>query len=211
MLGHDWQPLQPIDVTRDGQTISVRFHVPVPPLAWDEAFGAPHQFVHAAWKNGRGFEVEDGHGEVTITDVAIDGDTIRIGIDRLPDTTGAPLVVRYAMTQDATQLAGGLVSGRFGQLHDSDPLVGVDAGRDRLQRHQRFDDGHAGDGGRVHAADRARHGRRRRRGAGLAANTAVVGSNAEQRDRCRSRGRARPGPRACAFDRTSGTTRSRSS
>ena len=32
------------------------------------------------------------------------------------------------MTQDATQLAGGLVSGRFGQLHDSDPLVGVDAG-----------------------------------------------------------------------------------
>ena len=65
---------------------------------------------------------------MTITDVAIDGDTIRIGLDRLPDTTAAPLVVRYAMTQDATQLAGGLVSGRFGQLHDSDPLVGVDAG-----------------------------------------------------------------------------------
>ena len=126
MLGHDWQPLQPVDVTRDGQTISVRFHVPNPPLAWDEAFGAPHQFVHAAWKNGRGFEVEDSQGEVTITDAVIDGDTIRIGIDWLPDTTGAPLVVRYAMTQDATTLAGGLVSGRFGQLHDSDPLVGVD-------------------------------------------------------------------------------------
>jgi hypothetical protein len=31
------------------------------------------------------------------------------------------------MTQDATQLAGGLASGRFGQLHDSDPLIGVDA------------------------------------------------------------------------------------
>src|SRR6185503_5955895 len=56
-----------------------------------------------------------------------DGDTIRLGIDRLPDTTTAPLVVRYAMTQDATQLAGGLVSGRLGQLHDADPLVGVDA------------------------------------------------------------------------------------
>jgi hypothetical protein len=127
MLGHDWQPLQPVDVTRDGMTISVRFHVPNPPLAWDEAFGAPHQFVHAAWKNGRGFEVEDSQGEVTITDAVIDGDTIRIGIDRLPDTTSAPLVVRYAMTQDATTLAGGLASGRFGQLHDSDPLVGVDA------------------------------------------------------------------------------------
>jgi hypothetical protein len=127
MLGHDWQPLQPIDVSQDGQTISVRFHVPVPPLAWDETFGAPHQFVHAEWKNGRGFEVQDGIGEMTITDVAIDGDTIRIGLDRLPDTSAGPLVVRYAMTQDATQLAGGLVSGRLGQLHDSDPLVGVDA------------------------------------------------------------------------------------
>jgi hypothetical protein len=65
--------LQPIDVTRDGQTLSVRFHVPFPPLAWDEAFGAPHQVMHAAWKNGRGFEVEDGQGEVTITEVTIDG------------------------------------------------------------------------------------------------------------------------------------------
>jgi hypothetical protein len=127
MLGHDWQPLQPDSVARDGRTISVRFHVPNPPLAWDEAFGAPHQLVHDAWKNGRGFEVEDAQGEVTITDTVIDGDTIRIGIDRLPDTTTAPLVVRYAMTQDAAALAGGLASGRFGQLHDSDPLVGVDA------------------------------------------------------------------------------------
>jgi hypothetical protein len=127
ILRHEsWQPLQPADITREGQTISVRFHVPNPPLAWDEAFGAPHQVVHAAWKNGRGFEVEDSAGEVTITDAVIDGDTVRIGIDRLPDATPAPLVVRYAMTQDATQRAGGLVSGRFGQLHDSDPLVGVD-------------------------------------------------------------------------------------
>ena len=125
--GNDWQPLQPMAVTRDGQTISVRFHVPVPPLAWDESFGAPHQFVHAEWKNGRGFEVQDGIGEMTITDATIDGDTVRLGVDRAPDTTAGPLVVRYAMTQDATQLAGGLVSGRFGQLHDADPLVGADA------------------------------------------------------------------------------------
>jgi len=128
ILGHDWQPLQPIAVTREGQTISVRFHVPNPPLAWDEAFGAPHQFVHAEWKNGRGFEVQDGVGEVPITGATIDGDTIRLEVDRPVDTTAGPLVVRYAMTQDATALAGGLVSGRFGQLHDSDPLVGVDAG-----------------------------------------------------------------------------------
>jgi hypothetical protein len=59
VLGHDWQPLQPVTVARDGQTIDVRFHVPNPPLAWDEVFGAPHQSIHAAWKNGRGFEIED--------------------------------------------------------------------------------------------------------------------------------------------------------
>ena len=126
MRGNDWQPLQPIDVTRDGQTMSVRFHVPFPPLAWDEAFGAPHQVMHAAWKNGRGFEVEDGQGEVTISEVTIDGDTVRLGA-RSAARHVAPLVVRYAMTQDATQRAGGQVGGRFGQLHDSDPLVGVDA------------------------------------------------------------------------------------
>lgn len=127
--GNDWQPLQPIEVTRDGLTINVKFHVPVPPMAWDETFGAPHHFIHSAWANGRGFEVEDSTGEMTITDATIDGDTVHLGLLAPPVTTAtAPLTVRYAMTQDATQLAGGLVSGRFGQLHDSDPLVGVDAG-----------------------------------------------------------------------------------
>jgi hypothetical protein len=127
--GKDWQPLQPIAVTRDGLTINIQFHVPFPPMAWDEVFGAPHQFVHAAWMNGRGFEVEDSTGEVTIASVAIDGDTVHLVLAAAPVTTAtAPLTVRYAMTQDATQLAEGLVSGRFGQLHDSDPMVGVDAG-----------------------------------------------------------------------------------
>jgi hypothetical protein len=126
--GNPWQPLQPIEATLDGQMINVRFHVPSPPMAWQETFSAPHQFMHSAWMNGRGFEVEDSQGEMTITSAVIDGDIVRLGLDRAPDTSAAPLVLRYAMTQDATALAGGLVSGRFGQLHDSDPLVGVDAG-----------------------------------------------------------------------------------
>jgi hypothetical protein len=127
--GNAWQPLQPINVSRDGLTVNVQFHVPNPPMAWDENFGSPHQFVHSAWMNGRGFEIEDSTGEMTITSVTIDGDTVRLGLDVAPVTNATtPLIVRYAMTQDATQLAEGLVSGRFGQLHDSDPLVGVDAG-----------------------------------------------------------------------------------
>jgi hypothetical protein len=125
--GGDWQPLQPIEVTRDGLMINIRFHVPYPPMAWDDAFGSPHQFLHSAWMNGRGFEIEDSTGEMTIVGVAIDGDTIHLMLDVPPVTTDTvPLTLRYAMTQDATQLAEGLVSGRFGQLHDSDPLVGVD-------------------------------------------------------------------------------------
>ena len=211
MLGHDWQPLQPVDVTRDGQTISVRFHVPNPPLAWDEAFGAPHQFVHAAWKNGRGFEVEDSQGEVTITEAVIDGDTIRIGIDRLPDTTSAPLVVRYATTQDATQLAG---RPRQRPLRPA-PRFGSAGrrrrGRVRLHRDDRFDGRHAGDRGRLHDANRARHGRRRRRRRGPGPEHDGASRSTRATHRSRTRGRARPARRDCAFDRTSGTMRSPSS
>ena len=99
-----------------------------------------------------GFEVEDGQGEVTISEVTIDGDTVRLGLDRLPV---APLVVRYAMTQDANQRAGGQVGGRFGQLHDADPLVGVDAEEIDCKCHRGRGCDHADRGGRVRAADLA--------------------------------------------------------
>ena len=167
---------------------------------------APHQVIHAAWKNGRGFEVEDGQGEVTISEVTIDGDTVRLAIDRLPV---APLVVRYAMTQDATQRAGGQVGGRFGQLHDSDPLIGVDA--------EEIDCGVTA--GAVAITPIAAGGFARRTssdiveavaGSGLAPTTLVysIGPGVVN---CRSRGPAKPGPRACASARISGTTPSRSS
>ena len=38
VLGHDWQPLQPATVSRDGRNVIVNFHVPVPPLNRDESF-----------------------------------------------------------------------------------------------------------------------------------------------------------------------------
>jgi hypothetical protein len=130
VAGRDWQPLQPIAATlgADGQSVDVKFHVPVPPLAWDETLPAPHQGAHPAWKAGRGFEVADAQGEVDITGVVIDGDTVHVALDRAPvAAAGQPVVVRYAMTQDATGAAGGLAVGRIGQLRDSDPLIAADA------------------------------------------------------------------------------------
>jgi hypothetical protein len=122
VLGHDWQPLQPLTATRSGNVITVKFHVPVLPLVWDSAMPAPHQGAHTAWMLGKGFEVQNQSGEQTISSVAIQGDSVVITLASAPSTSG--LVVRYAITQDGSGAQGGLATGRIGQLRDSDPLVG---------------------------------------------------------------------------------------
>ena len=122
VLGHDWQPLQPLTATLGGKTITVKLHVPVAPLAWDDAIPAPHQSAHTAWSMGRGFEVQNTSGEQTIASVAIDGDSVVITLASAPATAG--LVVRYAVTQDGSGTLGGEATGRIGQLRDSDALVG---------------------------------------------------------------------------------------
>jgi hypothetical protein len=122
VLGQDWQPLQPAMVTRNGATITVKFHVPVLPLAWDTTMPAPHQTAHTAWAQGKGFEVQNQSGEQTITSVAIQNDSVVITLASPPATAG--LVVRYAVTQDGSGSLGGEATGRIGQLRDSDPMVG---------------------------------------------------------------------------------------
>jgi hypothetical protein len=122
VLGRAWQPLEPVAVARDGKRVVVTFHVPYPPMAWDDALPSPHATAHGAWARGRGFEVEDRTGERTIASVAIRGATVTI---ELADEPSAPdLVVRYAMTQDGDGMQGGRAAGRIGQLRDSDPLIG---------------------------------------------------------------------------------------
>lgn len=114
-----WQPLQPISAVRNNDLITLRFNVPNPPLVWEETIPPPHQGgKHTAWRNGRGFEVQDSAGEIPIQWVRIVGDTVEIRLSYPPVGTG--LVVRHAMTQD-----GGL-PGRRGQLRDSDSFVGYD-------------------------------------------------------------------------------------
>ncbi|MCA9581267.1 MAG: hypothetical protein KC416_05695 [Myxococcales bacterium] len=121
-----WIPLAPKGVTRDGTTITVAFHVPVPPLNWDSNIVPPHAAgsPHAAWAAGRGFEVSDSTGDLTIQSVAIEGDSVEILLAAEP--TGSDLVVRYAMSPDRYGPSNGPLEGRRGQLRDSDPFVGTD-------------------------------------------------------------------------------------
>jgi hypothetical protein len=122
VLGHRWQPLEPVAATRSGKTVVLTFHAPYPPLAWDDALPSPHGTAHAAWAKGRGFEVEDRDGEQTIASVAIRGPAVEIELASEPSAEG--LVVRYATTQDGDGQQAGRAAGRIGQLRDSDPRVG---------------------------------------------------------------------------------------
>lgn len=127
VLGRDWQPLQPTEVERDGDNkIRVKFHVPVPPLTWDEEMDPPHQEVHTAWADGKGFEVRNSdEDQFTITSVEIvEDDTVEITCKE--DLPSKNLYVSYAMHTDGEKPKGGTF--RWGQLKDSDPLVGGTTG-----------------------------------------------------------------------------------
>jgi hypothetical protein len=123
VLGREWQPLQPTDVSVSGRVIEVKFHVPVPPLAWDDALPAPHHSALTEWQSGRGFELRSGDTALPIASVAIAGDSVQItsAVD-LP----AGAVLGYAVTSDGTLAPN--ASRRMGQLRDSDALVGATTG-----------------------------------------------------------------------------------
>lgn len=119
-----WAPVQPNRFVRDGARITVYFDVPTPPLNWDENISAPHQEVHTAWAQGRGFEVSDESGELTIASVEIVADNIvEITLTCAPS---GEVLVRYALTQDGTGYQGGTDLGMRGQLRDSNALVAYD-------------------------------------------------------------------------------------
>ncbi|MBN2343760.1 MAG: dockerin [Deltaproteobacteria bacterium] len=133
--GTDWQPLQPLDATRNGRVITVRFHVPVPPLVFDETLPTPHAGSEK-WRNGEGFEVRNVVGmEIAIESVEIDGDSVIITCGE--DLPGVAYV-NYAMYSDSDTIMSVTdpVSGdelwsgttRWGRLRDSDPFVGAGTG-----------------------------------------------------------------------------------
>jgi hypothetical protein len=113
--GTGWRPLAPVGVVRGAREVLVQFHVPTPPLAWDDRFPP-----HPASGRGRGFELRarGADAPLAIDDVRIEGDSVRIRCAALP---AGPLTLGYAMTAAAPRAQGSL---RWGALRDSDPFVG---------------------------------------------------------------------------------------
>ena len=104
--GEAWKPLHPLAARREGEVVRLRFHVPVPPLAWGKPF---RNRVQVAPREG-GFSLVDAAGEVPIAAVVLEGpDSVAITMARAP---GPELRVRYA---DRSRHGG------LGALHDSDP------------------------------------------------------------------------------------------
>jgi hypothetical protein len=123
VLRHKWKPLEPARVTHYKNEITIKFHVPVPPLAWDSTLPNPHP-SSPEWNNGKGFEVTDSAGKlVTIRAASIRG-TDTVALDLASDP-GTGIRVSYAMVGEPT-----LRNPRFGAtphwglLRDSDPFVG---------------------------------------------------------------------------------------
>jgi hypothetical protein len=118
--GHDWQPLQPLGGAVSGNTITIQFHVPVPPLVWDDTLPPPHA-AGTPWANGRGFEVSAAGMAQTIDAVdIIAADAVSITCHN--DLSGLAVTVGYAMTTDGKTV--GTTTFRWGHLKDSDPFVG---------------------------------------------------------------------------------------
>jgi len=109
--GKAWEPVRPKSVTRAGAVITVKFHVPSPPLVFDTA-------LVAAAPN-RGFRVMVNGAQVAISSVAITApDTVTITLPAAPAGTTR---LWYAMqTIDGNQCIGPDFGPR-GNLRDSDP------------------------------------------------------------------------------------------
>jgi hypothetical protein len=119
--GNDWQPLQPTTAEVNDNVVTVHFHVPVPPLVWDDNLAPPHVNI-AEWASGRGFEVATTTARQTITSVDIVGDD-SVQITCRDSLAGLQLTVGYAATSDGrVNPSGGTF--RWGHLKDSDPFVG---------------------------------------------------------------------------------------
>lgn len=111
--GKPWEPLRPAQVTLAGDELTVRFLVPVPPLALDTTLVTnPGNF---------GFEYSDESASPpTIVAVSLVGaDSVRIKLSAAPAATATGKVVRYAYTGTPGAL-GGATTGPRGNLRDSD-------------------------------------------------------------------------------------------
>jgi hypothetical protein len=122
--GRPFRPLQPAALERTGNSLRVRFTVPVAPLRWDSGLPAPHPGSAREWRLGRGFEVSSGARRIAILDVQLAGPDMVL-LDLEPNAPSA-LELRYAASAQSEKRPAG--TWRWGQLCDSDPFVGSRTG-----------------------------------------------------------------------------------
>lgn len=106
LSGVDWQPLSPESAEVSGNTVTIYFHVPVPPLVIDTTTLPERPFY--------GFEYEDVRGSV-ITAVDVGSDRVKLTLNQ--PTPGG--IVRYAFTGTEE------LHSRWGNIKDSDQTASV--------------------------------------------------------------------------------------
>ena len=113
-----WEPLRPLSIRRDGAVVTVKFKVPVPPLALDT--------TRITNPGNYGFTYGDGGNSATITNVEIaSADEVRITLSAAP--TGANRLLRYAQNGVPGGTCPGPTRGARGNLRDSDATVAYHA------------------------------------------------------------------------------------
>jgi lysophospholipase L1-like esterase len=110
--GKPWEPLRPKAITRAGAVVTVKMHVPAPPLVIDTTL------VSDPGHNGFEWADDGGGATPTITKVALTAaDTVEITLSATP--TAANKHLRYAFTGIPNAPAGATTGAR-GNLRDSD-------------------------------------------------------------------------------------------
>lgn len=129
--GKKWEPTGPTSVTRAGNVVTVKFHVPVPPLVLDTVnVTNPGNFGFRYLVGGTAGKVASGTAQA-ITSVAVTApDTVTITLAATP--TGANQRLEYANYFDngGTGRPGcpGPTLGVRGNLRDSDPATSITGG-----------------------------------------------------------------------------------
>ena len=115
--GETWEPVRPKLITRAGNVVTVKYHVPSPPLTLDS--------VHVTNPGNFGFDFLDNGAFATISSVVVSApDTVTITLGAAP--SGVNMRLRYAQNQDVnpmTRCIGpGTVygGGARGNVRDSD-------------------------------------------------------------------------------------------
>ena len=113
--GVPFEPLRPLGVTREGNVLTVKYHVPVPPLAIDT--------TRVVDPGNFGFTYVDSAGSTSIAKVELAGaDSVRVILSKEP--TGTDRKLRYALNAAVPHVCPGPTEGARGNLRDSDATPG---------------------------------------------------------------------------------------